>query len=436
MLRGNHIRTFRPKYGKSSGFLPLPASVNRMNGYRKHLVPYILVCMILIFYFLNPIGYYKQWTSTATHNYPASHPLTSPYVIESSSKYLFPPIEHAPLLKQLTPKKLVKENRIRDANFPEIEKSFIQSLNIEDDPDPIRQRIKEDEENALSDIARVKNTFKNQDKLVYKPKSTKNYPDVVIVTAVDFEKYSLEGLTKIVQNRVDYGHAQNYGVYVRWYQEFLPILHSFSYLHVKEKAKWVRLYCLRAAMFAFPEAKWFWYIEQDALIMNLQIDLEQYLLSPEALDPAMKREQPIIPPDGAIKTYKNLQPGSVKLIVTQNELMIDSSSFFIKNDVIGRSIIEFWGDKLYLLYQNFQYGPDSALTHILQWHPFFLSKSTIISARSINSLAYSLDLSEDSKKQDQYHYQKGDFVVQWTDQEDINMCEKILSQYYSILKGN
>ena len=46
----------------------------------------------------------------------------------------------------------------------------------------------------------------------------------MIVTAVDFNKYSLDGLTKIVQNRVDYAHLQNYGVYVRWSEEFYQYL--------------------------------------------------------------------------------------------------------------------------------------------------------------------------------------------------------------------
>lgn len=103
----------------------------------------------------------------------------------------------------------------------------------------------------------------------------KNYPEVIVVTAVDFDKYSVDGLAKIVQNRVDYAHFQKYGVYVRWAQEFIPQLNSMVALTDKERSKWVRLFCMRAAMFAFPHAKWFWYLDEDGLIMDMTVNIQK-----------------------------------------------------------------------------------------------------------------------------------------------------------------
>ena len=48
-------------------------------------------------------------------------------------------------------------------------------------------------------------------------------------------------------------------------------------------------------------------------------------------------------------------------------------------------MLDIWGDNLYLNYPNFPYGPDSALTHILQWHPFILSKTTIVPTKTISA---------------------------------------------------
>lgn len=417
------LGSFKPKYKK--GGLPLPASFQRMQLQSKNWT-WVGVVVFLVW-----LAYYTLGlVSLSKHNfrYPPAHPLTSPHTIESTSRYIYPPIEHAASLKQLGVHKLIKENRVRDANFPEIEQTIIKSLNVFDDPNPVAQKAKEDEENALLELAKAKNHFKNQDKVVYRPKPGAQYPEVVIVTAVDFEKYSLQGLRKIVQNRVDYAHHHNYGVYVRWYQEFLPILNSLSYLQIKEKAKWVRLYCMRAAMHAFPEAKWFWYLDQDGLIMEMNINLQQYLLDDDVLDPVMLRGQPIIPPSGAIKTYKNSKPSSVRLIVTQLDVKVETTSFIVRNDDIGKSILEFWGDRLYLNYASFPYGPDLGLTHILQWHPFVLLKTSITPARTINAKH------PDTKSvNDKIHYKKGDLAVQWYECTPNNRCEEILDTYDGIL---
>lgn len=434
MFGAASVNKLKPRYGNLNSFLPLPATFNRIRHFQKQNFTIIAIILIIIWFIIFPFGGISNlWRHGASHKYPTGHPLTSPYTIETASKYIYPPIEHAPLLKELGIHKLIKESRVKDKTSLGIERTVIRSLNIFDDPNPIQQKQKEDEENSLSDLANAKNYFKNQDKVVYKPKSNKNYPEVIIVTAIDFEKYSLDSLTKIVQNRVDYAHAQNYGMYVRWYQEFLPILNSLSYLQLKEKAKWVRIYCLRAAMFAFPEAKWFWYLDQDGFVMDLNINLQDYVLSHDSLNPIMLREQPIIPPNGAIKTYKNPNPASIKLIVTQSESKVETSSLILKNDDIGKSIIEIWGDKLYLNYASFPYGPDSALTHILQWHPFVLSKTSIIPARTI-SAKHSKNKKDD--KADNVHYEKGDFVAQWSECENANACEDLLDKYYNIHKDH
>lgn len=226
--------TFKPKYGKnnssSTSFLPLPATFHQIN--RKKRLPLILIVLFIIWYiffnsFLSPFSYLFSKSISKIH-YPQAHPLTSTQLIETSSKYIYPPIEHAPLLKQLTTRKLFIEHTYKENG---IDKTGIKSLNFLDDPHENLQKAKEKEENDNLPLNAAKNYFKNQDKIVFKPKSgssssssSSKYPELVIVTAVDFNKYSLDGLTKIVQNRVDYAHLQNYGVYVRWSEEFYQYL--------------------------------------------------------------------------------------------------------------------------------------------------------------------------------------------------------------------
>ncbi|KAI5949691.1 MNN11 [Candida margitis] len=412
---------FKPRYGKNNqSFLPLPATFNRLSQRRN--LPLVITGILILWYFFAPFSIISSLfgSSTAPH-YPPEHPYSSKHTIAHQSKFIYPPIEQASLLKQLTAQKLVvHQSKIGD-------KTILEPLSVLDNPDPTVQRMKENDENGKDQFMKAKNAFKNQDRVVFKPKSLKNYPEVVIVTAVDFDKYSADGLAKIVQNRVDYAHFQRYGVYVRWAQEFIPQLNSITALTDKERSKWVRLFCTSAAMFAFPHAKWFWYLDEDGLIMDMTANVQKLLLNSDVLNPQMLRDQPLIPNTGLIKTYKSIKAESAQLILTQSEKKIETTSFVVRNGPVGKAILETWSNDLYLNYRSFPYGPDSALTHLLQWHPFVLSKTTLVPAKTICA-------SHSSSIAKEYSYTEGDLVVQWNDCKSPAECEEILNAYQPKVK--
>lgn len=404
----------------------MPTFKPRGRGGLKSKVPYLLGVAVLIWYF-NVVGHVLAHFRPHYHKVlPPPHSLTlKGNDIATKSPYIYPPVEDAALLRELGAANLVILAKVRDLDMPEFERTVILSLNANDDPDPEVQKQREEEENKLSDLLRAKNNFKNHDKLVHRP-ANGEYPEVVVVTAIDFEKYLLELLIKVVQNRVDYAHAHNYGMYVLWYQRFLPKLNALSFLNDLERRKWVRIYSMRAAMHAFPGLTWFWYLDEKGFIMDHAVDLKKYMLEPEVLEPIMLREQPVMLPLGVIKTYRNTRAANVNLIVTQLAEKIETHLFIVKNNPMGRAIVELWGDPLYLNYQNFPNGPDSALTHILQWHPFTLLKLAIVPARTI--LGKHVVGAADPK----LHYHDGDFVVHWGDVNDFGTCEQILNYYSQV----
>lgn len=426
---------FRPKGSKSglrdsAGSLPVPATFKNIKSTRgNRLGAIVLLC--IMWWFFNPFSLLMRLSGS--DRYPQPHPYTSTEIIKSTSKYIYPPIEDAPILKKMGVAELFRETKRPDPNVPGLDLSFIESLNVLDDPNVAKQKQKEETENLISVTNRARNAFKNQDKVVFRPKSSSNYPKAVIVTAIDFDKYSMESLAAIVQNRVNYAHEQNYGLYVRWYQEFSVVMNSKTFISNTERSKWARIYCLRSAMFAFPDAEWFWYFDQDGMIMNNRVDILTLLLSKKALETNMLRENPIIPPDGLIKTYKNLQPENVRLVMTQSDTLLVTNSFIVKNDIVGRAIVDFWGDKLNLNYNNFPYGPDSVMTHILQWHPFMLSKAAIIPSRLINSLHTSQSLDLAKKSTDKTHYFQGDLAVQWNCKG--SECDQLVKRYNVLLQN-
>ncbi|WLF77874.1 putative alpha-1,6-mannosyltransferase mnn11 [Lodderomyces elongisporus] len=429
----NKKNVFKPRYDNSQSFLPLPATFSRINNKRR--LPLVIVGLILIWFFFNPLAFLSSHLKTSKiPQYPPAHPYSTKHIVETSSRFIFPPIEHAPLLKQLGAAKLVATLKLVDSDRVELRPlTLLENENFE------IQQAKERDENAKDTFMKAKNTFKNQDRVVYKPKPGAEYPDVVIVTVVDFDRYSLDGLSKIVQNRVDYAHFNKYGIYVRWKQEFTSQLGSLAALDDVEKSKWTRLFALEAAMLAFPESSWFWYLDEDALIMDLNSNLNKQFLSAEILNQRILRDQPLIPPDGLIKTYKSTKPQNVKLILTQSDSKIETNSFLIKNDKasegFGKALVQIWSNSLYMNYQSFPYGPDSALTHILQWHPFVLSKTAIIPGKVI---AASHDIPKDDETKEggkeKVGYEDGDFVVQWSSCKTAQECETILNIYHSKLK--
>lgn len=350
--------------------------------------------------------------------YPKAHPAGARDIIKTSLRFIYPAIEDVPHLQEMGIYSL----------FTRLGGDLV-SLNFLDESDPAKQKAKEAALNAELPDNIIKNNFKNRRKLQYDSTNSGNSPKVVIVTALDYEKYSLQSLVNLVQNRVDYAINYNYGVYVRWTQEFVPEMNDFEFPSNKEKAKWVRLSCMRAAMFAFPHAEWFWYLDQDSLIMNKDVDIAHYLLAPASIEAAMLRDTPLIPPTGIIRTYEKVDPENVKLIFTQSKQKIETGSFLMKNDAISRGILDTWQDKLYMQYNNFPFGPDSAITHILQWHPYILSKTVLVPARMISSMHNPL-VTEDQREADPLNYYAGDLVAQWIECNSEDSCETILNSYW------
>ncbi|GMM37196.1 alpha-1,6-mannosyltransferase [Saccharomycopsis crataegensis] len=392
-------KNFKPKAGGISIFAKLQRNKKFIS---------IIIFLFTLYYLL-----FRESSSAFfnldSRKLPEAHGLYNDETLTTRT-LIFPPVEHAPLLKQLGVSLL----------FP-VAHNGIDKKAIYDQAPALEETAKD----TLEDQTRnVREAFKNTGKLVFDHKNRKS-PEVVIVTDIDFEKYELNHLTKIVQNRVDYAQARHYGIYVRWTQEFFP-----SVSEDKNDNSWVRLLILRAAMHAFPESKYFWYLNQDGVIVNYDADIIQTLLTPEKLNPLLLKDRPVVPPSGAIHTYKNTKPENVKFLITQDERGLNTNSFIMVNDLYGRALLEFWSDKLYRNYNNFPLKEASALMHILQWHPVILSRTGLIPARTIAS---SHSVVENTDENNDIFYKKGDLAVILKDCQIRKSCETEFDTYWSKL---
>lgn len=425
---------FRPK--RSNSTLPIPATFQRFKSKRFPRVSLIgVLCAVIFINIISSklMGFSFIPALNLGHTSDFDHLLNKDALLKKqphhgiyrnaivvTSPLIFPPIEHAPKLRELTLEKLFSYRTDQDDPNQ-------RNIYMIDPEEGISKEIRGQEEEDKSMEAVTKRAFRDHSKKVFRSSTKGKSPEVVLVSTVDFDNYDLDYLTKVVQNRVDYAQKHGHGVYIRWLQEFVPMLQEYD-----NDIKWTKQLLLRAAMYAFPEAKYFWFLDQNAYIMRNDVDILPYTLTPEALDPIIKRDQPLALPNGIIKTYKNIKAEGIRLILTQNHKSIDTGSFVVVNDIFGRGLLDFWTDPLFRRYPTFINEDAEALTHILQWHPILLSKTAIVPARSIASRHRD---AQDAAENDPLYYKEGDFVVSYTDCFEKAVCEKYLSEYHEKAKA-
>lgn len=251
-------------------------------------------------------------------------------------------------------------------------------------------------------------------------------PRVVLVVGLH-ARDSKELLELVIANRKAYAEKHGYGLYVRY-------LDDFDSTNAEDITKAA---LMRDAMAAFPSAQWMWYLEQDAIITNLDHDLYGSLLDPAALGPQMIRGAAVVPPESEVHTYKRVPATNIEFICAQNDRGMSASSFFVKNNPLyGQILMEFWSDPLQSQYSGFKAvkgavisgQSDASLTHLVQWHPLLFSRMAVVPAKALGSW---IDDGSIIKNQ---NYASGDFVaiLHSTNEDTPVNRDVVLSRWHSL----
>ncbi|KAF8471984.1 galactosyl transferase [Kalaharituber pfeilii] len=236
---------------------------------------------------------------------------------------------------------------------------------------------------------------------------------VVLVTVLDRKKYSAEYLEKVIENRKEYAEAHGYGLFIR---------DLTDYDMGTAPAGWARIPATRHAMSLFDESEWFWYLDQNSIIMNPSLGIQSHVTAQRRLGSLMLRNVPIVPPDSVIRTYRHTPPERIHFILTQDHDGLNPGSFLIKQGSWARYFLDVWMDPLFINY-NFRRAEQMALEHIVQWHPTILVKLALIPQKVINSYP-TLPGQEGS-------YEEGDFVVHFQGCEASGRnCEKEFERFW------
>lgn len=219
-------------------------------------------------------------------------------------------------------------------------------------------------------------------------------PPIVLVVGLDADRYPRKYLDLVIKDRLAYAKKHGYGIYIRYLQDFQTLnddevldRNGINNIPRNRMAslEFAKISLMREAMFSFSSSAWFWWLDQDAIIMNQDFDIGTGLVfNKKELSRVMFRDKPIVPPESIVHTYKRNSASKVKLIMLQNDLGINMSSFLVRQDQLyGRVLMDYLMDPLHRKYQGFQDAGigkalDSAMTHLLQWHPLILTRMALV----------------------------------------------------------
>ncbi|KAI6250269.1 alpha-1,2-galactosyltransferase [Erysiphe necator] len=223
-------------------------------------------------------------------------------------------------------------------------------------------------------------------------------PPVVIVTVFDYENYNNIYIEDLKRNRINY--AKKHG-----YSTFFANITDYE-LNGAPKS-WAQVPAIRHAISKYNQCMYVWYLNHNSVIMNPAITVDGDIMSPAVLEKKMLRNQPVVPPNSVIKTFRNLNGANVELVLTQDQVGLALGSYIIRRGSWSKFFLDVWFDPLYRSY-NFQKAQIHALEHIIQWHPTILSKLALVPQRMLNSY------SKPDTTSDFGVYREGDFVVELT----------------------
>lgn len=249
-----------------------------------------------------------------------------------------------------------------------------------------------------------------------------NSPEVVVVTVLDDTRYPREYLRKIVDNRVEYAKTHNYGVFIRFVRDFRKMTEGRS----KESSFYSRAVICRESLQVFPDTKYFWFLDESAIIMNPMVDIVKEFIDPAQLGPKMLRHVRVVRDLPHISTFRYNPPEQVEMVFTRDTVGLAPMSFIYKNTVTMQSLFDLWFDPVYRWNPGFNDDGD-ALRHMVQWHPHYLGRLAAVNPKFLLSFA----MPPNGDLHDELGYTDGDFVAYFNCDYGTEVCRKEFQRYWN-----
>ena len=189
-----------------------------------------------------------------------------------------------------------------------------------------------------------------------------------------------------------------------------------------EHAVWTKMSVLQDAVNRYPDAKWIWWLDFDAVVMAPNIELGEHILNSDVMYSKMLKDRtfPImhlgqsLAEDYVLPAHPD--PNSVNLLISHDQNGLNAGSFFLRSNEWTQMFLELWRDPILMLEKEWWAHEQDALVHLfLQHHQFMKNHIGIVSQREYN--AYAPDdinkeaLSKDKIDLEAQFWEPGTFVI-------------------------
>ena len=243
------------------------------------------------------------------------------------------------------------------------------------------------------------------------------------------QKFGFANVSELILSaRRAYAAYHGYGF---WYFDlaehpYIPSNHGYM----------TKVYALRKAFDMYPNAEWFWWLDDDAILMNPNVDMFAHVLGPHALESKLlsniNYRYYLAPQNMADKCARHRtlanytgRSDEVHLVIGMDGAGFNCGSFAIRNNAWSKDFVNAWLDaELVKLYQQYD---QTILAHLLcendaKWRDHM----GVVPLRTINSVPYG----DQSEK-----YEDGDLVVHFpgclvVSYPDCDNCSECFAKYY------
>lgn len=255
------------------------------------------------------------------------------------------------------------------------------------------------------------NTFEEED-------NREKEPQIVILSACD--NHDSDIVSKALENRNEY--AKKHG-----YNHHFVDLNKFS---TDESVVWLKIPAIVETFEKYPDAEWIWWLDMDALIMNMDLKIGDHVLKKSALEKKLAYGHPLRNTTSRFEGHAYLSKGEIEMnkidfVISQDALGLNAGSFFIRRSYFSDLLLDLWSDPA-LVEQNFERQEQDALIYLLLTHKTLLNHVGLVPQRLINSY-------HDSTFSRLWRYRPGDFVIHFAGLNAEKNYQSLWQQYHRML---
>lgn len=222
--------------------------------------------------------------------------------------------------------------------------------------------------------------------------------DIAIISASD-NNGNRTKLSMAMQNRNEYAKKWNY-------RSYFVNLENFKG-GATDSDKWLKVAAIKEVYETVPDAKWYFWLDSDIIIMNPDIDMASHVLHPNALAQRIMygtsvqglHREPLV-------TYPNkdhIDLDKIDIILSKDKYSIQTGALFFRRSDFITEFLQLWDDPA-LVKMGFQENEQDALLYLALRHPALFKRIGLVPQRLLNPYPH-------YDRSDTGTFQEGDFMV-------------------------